>query len=135
MPQMKDLVPSIGSSTQTYSASGIVGAEFLADHAMLGKRPLDQRAHRRFGGAVGGGHRIEAAGAALVFEAETFGAERAAEKRPDGLARNGGELVHECREVDRRHAAPSAVAVRVPELWPNGNRGRDLIGVRQPRVR
>ncbi len=98
MPQMKDLVPSIGSSTQTYSASGRSAAEFLADHAVLGKGPLDQSAHGGFGGAVGGGDRIEAAGAAFILDAQ-----RAAEERPDGLAGNGGEFVHKGREIDRRH--------------------------------
>ena len=36
-------------------------AEFLADNAVFGKSAFDQRSHRRFGGAVGGGDRIEAA--------------------------------------------------------------------------
>ena len=37
MPAMNDLVPSIGSSTQTYSASARSAPIFLADDAVLGK--------------------------------------------------------------------------------------------------
>ena len=106
MPEMKDLVPSIGSSTQTYSAS----ARSLPNSSPMmpwsGKVPADERAHRGLGGVVGRGHRVEAAGAALVLDAE-----RGAEKRQDGLAGDGRKLVHEGREIDRRHAArPSLIA-------------------------
>ena len=34
-----------------------LAAEFLADDAVIGKARRDQPAHRRLGGAVGGGHR------------------------------------------------------------------------------
>ena len=62
MPQMKDLVPSIGSSTQTYSASGRSAPNSSPMMPCSGKVCLIKRAHRRFGGAVGGRDRIEAAG-------------------------------------------------------------------------
>ena len=82
MPDMKDLVPSIGSSTQTYSASGRSLAEFLADHAVGREGAPDQRAHGGLGGMVGGGDRVELA-LALVGDAQ-----RGAEERQDGLARD-----------------------------------------------
>src|SRR5262249_53371101 len=76
-------------------------AKFLADDAVLRKSPFDQRAHGCFGGAIGGGHRIEAARTTLVFNAE-----RTAKERPNGLAGNGGELVDKGTKVDRRHQNP-----------------------------
>ena len=48
--------------------------------------------------AVGGRDRIEATRSALVLDAE-----RGAKERPDGLARDGGQLVHERCKIDRRH--------------------------------
>jgi hypothetical protein len=65
---------------------------------VLGKGPLDEGPHRRFGGAVGGCDRIEATGAAFVLNAQ-----RAAKKRPDGFARDGGKFIDKGRKVDRRH--------------------------------
>ena len=46
-PAMKARVPSIGSSTQTYSASRRLGAELLAEDAVGREGALDQLAHRR----------------------------------------------------------------------------------------
>ena len=60
MPVMNDLVPSIGSSTQTYSAFDALVAVFLADDAVRREVLLDQRAHRVLGRAVRRRHRIEA---------------------------------------------------------------------------
>ena len=61
------------------------------------------RAHRLFGGAIGGGHRIEMPGRSLVVDADG-----GAEKRQDGLAGDRGKLFDECRKIDCRHvpAAP-----------------------------
>ena len=65
---MKALVPSIGSSTQTYSASGfLVIRKFLAHDPVRGKRVASiMLTHGGFGGAVGFRHRIEH-GAAFVL--------------------------------------------------------------------
>ena len=65
-----------------------------------GKFALDQRAHRVLGRAVGGRHRIEARGRALVLDAE-----RGAEERQDRLAGHGRKLVDEGGKIDRGHAA------------------------------
>ena len=99
MPVMKDLVPSIGSSTQTVFGIGTLVAELLADDAVIGKAPADQGAHRGFGGVIGGGHRIEAAGAALVLDAE-----RGAEERQDGFAGDRRQPFDEGRKINGRHA-------------------------------
>src|SRR5262245_62693224 len=66
---------------------------------MIGEGPPDERAHRGFGGMIGGGHGVEAAVPALILDAE-----RGAEERQDDLAGDRCQLVHESREVDRRHA-------------------------------
>ena len=88
MPVMKALVPSIGSSTQTYSASSRSRAVFLAEDAVLRARPLlEQRAHRRFGLAVGDGHR---AVVGLGVDAH-----RRAEIAPDHAARRLGHFIGE----------------------------------------
>ncbi len=58
-PLIKDFVPSIGSKTQTNSASSRIAAELLAENTVLGKSPFDQRPHRLLGGAVGDGHRAQ----------------------------------------------------------------------------
>ena len=63
---------------------GALAAEFLADDAVIGKGAADEGAHRGFGRVVGGGHRIEAAGPALVLDAQ-----RGAEERQDGFAGDG----------------------------------------------
>src|SRR5262245_43235947 len=76
-------------------------AEFLTDDAMVGEGAADERPHRRFGRVVGGGDGIKSAGAAFVLDAQ-----RRAEERQDGLARDRGKLVDESRKVDRSHAAP-----------------------------
>ena len=56
-PVMNDLVPSIGSSTQTNSASAPLGAVLLAEDAVIRVGGLDQLAHPRLGLAVGDRHR------------------------------------------------------------------------------
>ena len=100
MPVMKDLVPSIGSSTQTYSASARSLPYSSPTMPCAGKVLLDQRPHRVFGCAVGRRHRIEAGRRALVLDAE-----RGAEERQDRIARRGRELVDEGREIDGRHVS------------------------------
>ena len=52
-PEMKARVPSIGSSTQTNSRVGALGAVLLADDAVVRIGRRDQLAHRRLGVAVG----------------------------------------------------------------------------------
>ena len=81
---------------------GAFGAEFLAQNTVLREGLFYQRAHGGFGGAVGGGDRIEVARAALVLDAEC-----SAKERPDRFARNIGEVVDERAEIDRRHEIPS----------------------------
>src|SRR5208282_405879 len=56
--------------------------------------------------AVGSRHRVEAAGPALVLDAQ-----RAAKERPYRLAGNGGELVHEGCKIDRRHELSPASSI------------------------
>src|SRR6516225_6243955 len=86
-------------------------AEFLANDAVLGKCPFDQGAHGRFGGAVGGGYRVETARAALVFNAK-----RAAEEWPVVFAENGGEicryitLVKQSQSCNRNHIHSAVVS-------------------------
>ena len=94
-PAMKARVPSIGSSTQTYSASSLLGAEFLADDAVGREAALDELAHGRFARPVGLGDRVERAAAGLVVRGDG-----GAEERQDRLAGQGRELVDELREVD-----------------------------------
>ena len=77
---------------------GALGAVFLADDAVAREILPDEGAHGLLGGAVGGGHRVEAAGLLVVDR------QRGAEKRQDGLARHAGELVDETAEIDGRHA-------------------------------
>ena len=111
MPEMNDLVPSIGSSTQTYSASVCSDAVFLAEDAVVGKLLADQRAHALLRRAVGGGDRVEPAGLFVLDR------QRGAEERQDRIAGRGGELIDEAAEVDGRHAAfgPSTFAWDMPE--------------------
>ena len=97
MPEMKDLVPSIGSSTQTYSASARSSPNSSPMMPCSGKGAADQRPHGGLGGMVGGGHRVEGA-VALVGDAE-----RGAEERQDGFAGHGGQLVHKGGEIDGGH--------------------------------
>ena len=101
MPEMKDLVPSIGSSTQTYSASGALLAELLADDAVVRERATDEGAHRGLGGVIGGRDRVEAARPTLVLDAQ-----RGAEERQDGFARHRRQLIDKGRKIDRRHVHP-----------------------------
>src|ERR1700728_1493022 len=77
---------------------GTFGGEFLAHNAVFGERPVDQSAHGRFRGTVGGRDRIEAARSALVLDAEGR-----AKERPDRIARGGGEFVDKRCEVYRGH--------------------------------
>ena len=97
---MNDLVPSIGSSTHTYSASARSVRQFFTDDAVSRKGLFDQRAHGHFGRAIGGRHRIEAAGDALVLDAQ-----RGTEKRQDRLAGDACELIDESGEVDGGHVS------------------------------
>ena len=87
---------------------GALVAELLADDAVIGKALPDQRAHGGFGGAVGGGHRIEAAAAALVLDAE-----RGAEERQDGFAGDGRQPVDESLQNRWQSCAVQVCAVRV----------------------
>ena len=105
-PEMKLLVPSIGSSTQTYSASGRSLTIFLADDAMRGKGLGDQPPHRGLGAAVGLGDRIEHAAPRLVLGADG----RTAEERKNHLARDLREVVDEAGEIDCGHADRSKKA-------------------------
>ena len=100
MPAMKDLVPSIGSSTQTYSASVRSLPNSSPMMPWSGKLLPDQGAHGGLGGAVGGGHRIEVARAALVLDAE-----RGAEERQDGFAGDGRKPVDKGCKINGSHAA------------------------------
>ena len=117
MPEMNDLVPSIGSSTQTYSASARSLPYSSPTMPCSGKVALDQRAHGVLGGAVGRRHRIEARRRALVLDAE-----RGAEERQDRLARHGRELVDEGGKIDGRHACPGS-ASRLKESGARGTAG------------
>ncbi len=125
MPQMKDLVPSIGSSTQTYSASARSAPNSSPMTPCSGKvRLISVRmaASAARSAAVTGS---KPPGAALIFEPEADRAQRAAEERPDGFAGNGGEFVDECREIDCRHVAPRChldTDDRVSKLDEDGNR-------------
>ncbi len=106
MPEMKDLVPSIGSRTQTYSASNcVLGAALLAEDAVRWEMFADQAAHGVFRRAVGDRHRVEAAGE-LVLDRK-----RRAEERQDGVAGDAGELVDEAGEIDGRHYVRLASSV------------------------
>ena len=89
---------------------GTLGAEFFADDAMCRKGFFDQRAHRHFGGAVGGGDRVEAAGEALVLDAQ-----RGPKEWPDRLAGDACQSVNEYGEVDGGHG------FRVAKLGDIGN--------------
>jgi hypothetical protein len=76
---MNDLVPSIGSSTQTNSAV------FLAEDAVSGIARADQRPHRRLGAAIGDGDRAQIG---LVVDRE-----RLAEVGADDIASRIGQRV------------------------------------------
>ena len=87
-------------SGEPYLVHPLEVANILADDPVFGKVLLDQRADRGLGAAIGRRHRIEPAKSALVLDAEC-----SAKERKDFLARGGGQLIHESRKVDRRHAA------------------------------
>ena len=59
MPAMKDLVPSIGSSTQTYSASARSAPNSSPITPWSGKVRRMSDAHGGLRGVVGGGDRVE----------------------------------------------------------------------------
>ena len=88
MPEMKDLVPSIGSSTQTYSASVRSAPNSSPTMPWCGELLADERAHA-----------CSAARSAAVTgsnpPAFCSRRQRGAEERQDRLARDGGELVDE----------------------------------------
>ena len=96
-PAMKDFVPSIGSSTQTYSASSRSLPNSSPTDAVLGEIRLDQAAHHRLRSAIGLGDRIEIARALVVDR------ERGAKERQNGFAGCGGEAADEGCEIDDRH--------------------------------
>ena len=77
---------------------GMLAAVFLADDAVLGKRLVNERAHRGLGGAIRRRDRIEAADRALVVDAQ-----RGAEERQDHFAGFRRQLLDEASEIDCRH--------------------------------
>src|ERR1700680_567813 len=100
MPQMKDLVPSIGSSTQTYSASGCSLPYSSPMMPCAGGAPP-----RGLGGRVRRRDRVEAADRALVVDAQ-----RSAEERQDHFTGFRRQLLDEASEIDRRHGTCSCAA-------------------------
>ena len=96
-PEIKDLVPSIGSSTQTYSASSRSLPNSSPTMPCCGKVGLDQPAHHRFGRAIGFCHRIEIADAFIVD------AKRRPEERQNGFAGGSRKATNEGGEIDDRH--------------------------------
>ncbi len=60
----------------------MLGGEFFADDAVSREGLLDERAHHRFGGPVGGCHRIEAAAMGLVLDATSHCGRTAGSSRP-----------------------------------------------------
>ena len=90
-----------------------LAAVFLADDAVIRKGAADEGAHRGFGRVIGGGHRIEAAGPALVRDAQ-----RGAEEWQDGFAGDGREFAQESRKIDRRHALSPAFRRRLKSPQP-----------------
>src|SRR5512132_1222487 len=95
---------------------GAVLAEFLTDDAVVREGTANERAHRRFGRVIGGGHGIETAGAPFVLNAQ-----RRAEEWQDRFARDRCKLVDESREVDRGHASPPAPAIDLSKTCAPGN--------------
>ena len=108
-PLMKDLVPSIGSSTQTNSASSRFAAIFLADDAVRREPRFDQLPHRRLGRAIGNGDRRQIG---LVVNLDR-GAKMRADRRPRGIRQLGGE----------REASVEVGRHRQLSSWPR-SRGR-----------
>ncbi len=66
-------------------------AELLADDAVLGEAHFDQRPHRRFGGAVGGGDRAQ-----IGFVVDL---DRLAEIRADRRPRRIGQRCRQCQMI------------------------------------
>jgi hypothetical protein len=83
MPAMKDLVPSIGSSTQTYSASARSLPYSSPTIPCSGKFCRSEALSP--GGPVGGSHRIERTNAALVLDAKR-GAKNGSMVSPETVA-------------------------------------------------
>ncbi len=97
-PPMNALVPSIGSSTQTYSASARSSPNSSPTIPCWGKFVEISRriaaSAARSASVTGSNSRA----GLLVLDAE-----RRAEEGQDGLAGNRGELFDEGREIDHRH--------------------------------
>ena len=99
IPEMNDLVPSIGSSTQTYSAS-VCSEPYSSPRIPWSGNCLRMIARMRlFGRAVGCRNGVESADF-LVLDRKG-----GAKERENGFAGRGGELIDEAAEVDGRHAA------------------------------
>ena len=77
-------------------------AEFLADHAMMGKNLRDQAPHGRFRAAIGLRDGVEHAAAGLVLHREG-----GAEEGHDRLTGDLGQPLNERNEIHRRHCAAS----------------------------
>ena len=88
-PHTKARVPSTGSRLQLHRRVRAHRAIFLAADPMVGKRRLDRRAQRAFGGAVGFGDRVEAGGILVV------GAQPGRHFGGDRGARNGRQMSEE----------------------------------------
>ena len=97
MPAMKDLVPSIGSSIQTYSAS--VRSPGYSSPRMPWSGKLRRISVRMASSAA----RSAAVTGSKPARLLVLDRQRGAEERQDGLARNRGELVDKGREIDCRH--------------------------------
>ena len=102
MPEMKDLVPSIGSSTQTYSAS-VRSAPYSSPMMPWSGKFLRISARMAFSAARSAAVTGSKPPRLLVLDRQ-----RGAEERQDGIAGGGGELIDEAAEVDGRHAASAA---------------------------
>ena len=90
---------------------GAIAPVFLSDHPMGGKRLPDQPPHGRLGAPVGLGDRIEHAAQRLVL-----GANRAAKKWENHLARHLRESLNEGCKVDSGH--PKASQTRETSCLP-----------------
>ena len=105
-PLIKDLVPSIGSSVQTNSASVAHPAEFLADDAVVRKTLLDQR---RIAISAARSAAVTGRQIGLVVDRE-----RLAEIGPNRFPRRIGEAsarVRSYRARDRPRAPPPISAI------------------------
>ena len=95
---MKDLVPSIGSSTQTYSASARSAPNSSPTMPWSGKVC---RISARM--AASAARSAAVTGSKPCRPALVLDAERGAEERQDGLAGDGRQLVDKGRKIDWRH--------------------------------